>query len=73
MPNIFDGLGLDGSVLDGLAQWPASTTRKDWFAITGQLRHSHATHAVQRGVDVFTLQVTLGHSSSATEGAFRGC
>ena len=31
-----------------------------------QLRHSHATHAVQRGVDVFTLQATLGHSSSTT-------
>ena len=30
--------------------------------------HSHATHAVQRGVDVFTLQATLGHSSSATTG-----
>ena len=37
MPNIFDGLGLNGSVLDGLAQWPASTTRKEWFAITRQL------------------------------------
>ena len=35
-----------------------------------QLRHSHATHAVQRGVDVFTLQVTLGHSSSATTGHY---
>ena len=33
-----------------------------------QLRHGHAINAVQRGVDVFTLQVTLGHSSSATEG-----
>ena len=33
-----------------------------------QLRHSHATHAVQRGVDVFTLQATLGHSSSTTTG-----
>ena len=31
-----------------------------------QLRHSHATHAVQRGVDVFTLQATLGDSTSAT-------
>ena len=31
-----------------------------------QLRHSHATHSVQRGCDVFTLQATLGHSSSAT-------
>ena len=35
-----------------------------------QLRHSHATHAVQRGVDLFTLQVTLGHSSSATSGHY---
>ncbi len=35
-----------------------------------QLRHRHATHAVQRGVDVFTLQATLGHSSSATTGHY---
>tara|TARA_B100002051_G_scaffold274718_1_gene316550 strand:- start:855 stop:1445 length:591 start_codon:yes stop_codon:yes gene_type:complete len=35
-----------------------------------QLRHSHAPHAVQRGVDVFTLQATLGHSSSATTGHY---
>ena len=37
MPNILDGLGLEGSVLDGLAEWPASTTRKEWFAITREL------------------------------------
>ena len=30
-------LGLEGSVLDGLAEWPASTTRPEWFAITRQL------------------------------------
>ncbi|WP_392345434.1 tyrosine-type recombinase/integrase [Parasynechococcus sp.] len=35
-----------------------------------QLRHSHATHAVKRGVDVFTLQATLGHSSSTTTGHY---
>ena len=35
-----------------------------------KLRHSHATHAVCRGVDVFTLQSTLGHSSSATTGHY---
>ena len=23
-----------GSILDGLAEWPASTTRKEWFATT---------------------------------------
>ena len=39
MQNILDGLGLEGSVLDGLAEWPASTTRKEWLAITRQLIH----------------------------------
>ena len=37
MASILDGLGLEGSVLDGLAEWPASTTRKEWFALTKQL------------------------------------
>ena len=37
MASIFDGLVLEGSVLDGLAEWPASTTRNEWFAITHQL------------------------------------
>ena len=37
MPNILDGLGLEGPVLDDLAEWPASTTRKEWFAITREL------------------------------------
>ena len=37
MASILDGRGLEGSVLDGLAEWPALTTRKQWFAITRQL------------------------------------
>ena len=37
MASILDGLGLEGSILDGLADWPASTTHKEWFAITRQL------------------------------------
>lgn len=37
MAIILDGLGLEGSVLDGLAEWPASITRKEWFTITRQL------------------------------------
>ena len=61
---------VEGLILDGLPEWPASTTRKEWFAITRQLRHSHATHAVRRGVDVFTLQSTLGHASSSTTGHY---
>ena len=37
MPSILDGLGLEGSVLDGLDDWPRSATRKEWFRITRQL------------------------------------
>ena len=29
-------------------------------------RHAHATHAIRREVDVFTLSATLGHSSTGT-------
>ena len=28
---------VEGLILDGLPEWPASTTRKEWFAITRQL------------------------------------
>ena len=37
MASLLDGLVLKGSVLDGLAEWPASATREEWFAITRQL------------------------------------
>lgn len=35
-----------------------------------RLRHSHATHSIRRGCDVFTLQSTLGHASSGTTGHY---
>ena len=37
MALIVDGLGLEGSVLDGLDDWPRSATRKEWFRITREL------------------------------------
>ena len=37
MANVLDGLGLEGSILDGLDDWPRSATRKERFAITRQL------------------------------------
>jgi len=35
-----------------------------------KLRHTHATRAVQRGVDVFVLAATLGHATTATTAAY---
>ena len=37
MANVLDGLGLKGSILDGLEHWPSSATRKEWFRITREL------------------------------------
>ena len=37
MANILDGIFPKSSVLDGLADWPASTTRKEWFRLTREL------------------------------------
>ena len=37
MANILDGICSEGSILDGLYEGPASTTHKEWFAITRQL------------------------------------
>ena len=37
MASILDSFGLEESILDGLADWPASTTRKEWFRLTREL------------------------------------
>ena len=37
MANILDGICPEGSILDGLDDWPRSATRKEWFRITRQL------------------------------------
>ena len=37
MANVLDGLGLKGSILDGLDNWPRSATRKEWFRNTREL------------------------------------
>ena len=34
MANILDGICSEGSILDGLDDWPRSVTRMDWFRIT---------------------------------------
>ena len=37
MANILDGICPEGFILDGFDEWPASTTRKEWFRITREL------------------------------------
>ena len=37
MTNILDGICSEGSILDGLDDWPRSATRKEWFRITREL------------------------------------
>ena len=37
MANILDGICPEGSILDGLDDWPRSATRKDGFRITREL------------------------------------
>ena len=37
MANILDGICPEGSILDGLDNWPRSATRKEWFRITREL------------------------------------
>ena len=37
MANILDGICPEGSILDGLQDWPQPATRKEWFSITRQL------------------------------------
>ena len=37
MANILYGICHQGSILDGLDDWPRSATRKEWFRITREL------------------------------------
>ena len=37
MTNILDGLGLEGSIFDGLDDWPKTATRNQWLRITSKL------------------------------------
>ena len=37
MANILNGICPEGSILDGLHDWPRSATRKEWFRITREL------------------------------------
>ena len=53
MPNILDGLGLEGSALDGLAEWPASTTARS----VGHHSWADPADHCRDGLDPAALQV----------------
>ena len=73
MASILDGLGLEGTILDGLADWPASTTRKEWFRLTRELVQQtiadmdldpatmaqHVYYDLAGNIVIFTTQPTL--------------
>ena len=67
LAKISDGHGFADTVAFVMQEWGKLA---DLDLHPHRLRHSHATHAVRRGVDVFTLQSTLGHSSAATTGHY---
>ena len=50
-----------------MAKWSRAA---DVHLYPHRCRHTHATHSIRRGVDVFTLQATLGHSSASTTGGY---
>jgi site-specific recombinase XerD len=55
------------AVCDRMARWGR---RAGTHLHPHKLRHAHASRAVQMGVDVFCLQATLGHQSTATTSGY---
>ena len=59
MANILDGICFEGSILDGLDDWPKSATRKEWLRITRGLVASTIAqmalpaHELAQVMDVF--------------------
>lgn len=61
--NRSDGPLTRQAIGDRFRRWGRQVGLRVW---PHRLRHSHATAAVRANCDVFTLQATLGHASSAT-------
>lgn len=61
--NRTDGPLTRQAIGDRVRRWGRQVGLQVW---PHRLRHTHATQAVRAGVDVFCLQATLGHSSTAT-------
>ena len=59
LSNKRNGLLTRQGVAARMARWGKAA---DFHLYPHRCRHTHATHAIRRGVDVFTLSATLGHS-----------
>jgi integrase/recombinase XerD len=62
-------------VLQGEYHWHAHAGEDEFFylelAVSPHwLRHSHATHALERGAPIHLVAATLGHASVATTGKY---
>jgi integrase/recombinase XerD len=58
-----------GGALSTVQVWrivSQAATRAGFKASPHWMRHAHATHAIDHGCDIRTLQMSLGHASSET-------
>jgi integrase/recombinase XerD len=72
---LFASRGRRGGHLDQPAVWRIVARAARRAGLEGNvsphwLRHSHATHALERGAPIHLVQATLGHASVATTGRY---
>jgi integrase/recombinase XerD len=69
-PSRRGGGHLDPSAIERLVWRAAQRAGLDTKISPHWLRHSHATHARERGAPIYLVQATLGHASVATTGRY---
>jgi integrase/recombinase XerD len=61
---------LDPSMVERIVTKAAARAGVEGKVSPHWLRHSHATHALERGAPIHLVQATLGHASVATTGRY---
>jgi integrase/recombinase XerD len=69
-PSRRGGGHLDPSAIERIVQRAARRAGLEGKVSPHWLRHSHATHALERGAPIHLVAATLGHSSVATTGRY---